>query len=74
MKKILAVDNDQFMLKFITDVFAEKGHEVITAEDGLSALDILETYTPDFIFIDLVMPNINGKKLCKIIREMERLK
>jgi PAS domain S-box-containing protein len=74
MKKILAVDNDQFMLKFITDVFAEKGHEVVTAEDGLSALDILETYTPDVIFIDLVMPNINGKKLCKIIRGMESLK
>jgi PAS domain S-box-containing protein len=74
MKKILAVDNDQFMLKFITDVFAEKGHEVVTAEDGLSALDILETYAPDVIFIDLVMPNINGKKLCKIIRGMESLK
>jgi PAS domain S-box-containing protein len=74
MKKILAVDNDQFMLKFITDVFSEAGHKVVTAEDGLSALDILEAYTPDVIFIDLVMPNINGKKLCKIIRGMQKLK
>jgi PAS domain S-box-containing protein len=73
MKKILVVDNDQFMLKFISDVISQEGFEVITAEDGLSALDILENYTPDIIFIDLVMPNINGKKLCKIIRGMEEL-
>ena len=73
MKKILAVDNDQFMLEFISDVISQEGFEVITAEDGLSALDILENSTPDIIFIDLVMPNINGKKLCKIIRGMEEL-
>ncbi len=74
MKKILAVDNDRFMLKFISDVISKEGHKVLIAEDGLSALDILETYTPDVIFIDLVMPNINGKKLCKIIRGMQKLK
>jgi PAS domain S-box-containing protein len=73
MKKILAVDNDQFMLKFISDVISQEGHEIITAEDGLSALDILDNYTPDIVLIDLVMPNINGKKLCKIIRGMEDL-
>ncbi len=74
MKKILAVDNDQFMLKFISDVLSEEGHDVVTAEDGLSALDILETYTPDVIFLDLVMPNIDGKKLCKVMRGMQELK
>lgn len=74
MKRILAVDNDKFMLEFIKDVLSKEGHEVVTAEDGLSALDILEAYSPDVIFIDLVMPNINGKKLCKIIRGMQKLK
>ncbi|MBW1910788.1 MAG: response regulator [Deltaproteobacteria bacterium] len=74
MTKILAVDNDQFILEFINDVLSKEGHQVVTAGDGLSALDILETYTPDVIFVDLVMPNINGKKLCKIIRGMQKLK
>jgi PAS domain S-box-containing protein len=46
----------------------------MTAEDGLMALDIIQTYTPDIIFIDLIMPNIDGKKLCQIIRGMPRLK
>ena len=74
MKKILVVDNDPFFLKLIKVTLAKQKHQVITAQGGLSALDILKTFTPDFIFIDLVMPNIDGKKLCKIIKGIERLK
>ena len=57
MKKILVVDNDIFFLKFIEELLVENGHQVVTAKDGLSALDILKTYTPDLIFVDIVMPN-----------------
>ncbi|MBW2205050.1 MAG: PAS domain S-box protein, partial [Deltaproteobacteria bacterium] len=74
MKKILVVDNDKFIVEFMNDVLSERGHKVVTAEGGLAAVDILKTYTPDIIFIDLVMPNIDGKKLCKIIRAMPELK
>jgi PAS domain S-box-containing protein/diguanylate cyclase (GGDEF)-like protein len=72
-KKILVVDNDIFFLKFMEDLLVENGHQVVTAKDGLSALDILKTYTPDVIFVDIVMPNIDGRKLCKIIRGMQKL-
>lgn len=68
MKNILAVDNDVFIREFLTDILSNQGYKVITASDGLTALDILKSYTPDIIFVDLVMPNIDGKKLCKIIR------
>ena len=74
MKKILVVDNDQFILEILKDLLSKEGHQVLTAQDGLSALDVLETVTPDIIFVDLVMPNIDGKKLCKIVRRMENLK
>jgi len=74
MKKILVVDNDKFILEFMNDVLSERGHKVVTAEGGLSAVDILKTYTPDIIFVDLVMPNIEGKQLCKIIRSMPELR
>jgi PAS domain S-box-containing protein len=74
MKKILVVDNDEPILQFMNDLLGKDGHEVVTAQDGLSALDILKTYTPDVIFTDLVMPNIGGKKLCEIIRGTEELK
>ena len=72
MKKILAVDNDRIMRRFMTKLLEKEGHQVVTAEDGLNALDILKTYTPDVMFVDLVMPNIDGEMLCRIIRDMQK--
>jgi PAS domain S-box-containing protein len=70
MKKILVVDNHPVMLKFMANLLEKEGHEVLTAQDGLSALDILKNYIPDIMFVDLVMPNIVGEKLCRIVRSM----
>ena len=71
--KILVVDNHPMMLKFMTDFLEKKGHQVRTAEDGVAALDILKTFIPDVMFIDLVMPNISGDKLCRIVRRTPKL-
>lgn len=68
MKEILVVDNHPVLLKFMCDLLEKKGYRVFTAVDGLSALDLLKNRTPDIVFIDLVMPNISGDKLCQIIR------
>ena len=74
MKKILVVDNHPIMLRFMSNLLEKKGHEVWTAPDGLSALEILKTNIPDIIFADLIMPNIDGKKLCRIIRGIPKFK
>jgi PAS domain S-box-containing protein len=74
MKKILVVDNHPVVLKFMSNLLEKAGHKVKTAKDGLSALEILKTNTPDVIFADLVMPNISGEKLCRIVRCLPRLK
>ncbi len=73
-KKILVVDNHPVMLKLMDKLLGGEGHEVLTAQDGLSALNILKTSVPDTVFVDLVMPNISGDKLCRIIRGMSKLK
>ena len=73
-KKILVVDNHPVVLKFMTQLLEKEVHQVLTAEDGLSALEILKMYTPDVIFIDLIMPHIGGEKLCQIIRKIPALK
>lgn len=52
----------------------KEGHDVVTAQDGISALYVLKNFIPDAIFIDLIMPRIDGKKLCKIIRNDQNLK
>jgi two-component system cell cycle sensor histidine kinase/response regulator CckA len=73
-KKILVVDDDRVMLKFITKLLTREGHEVLTAEDGFAALNLLSTFTPDIMFFDLIMPKIDGGKLIKIVRSMPQLK
>jgi len=72
--KILVVDNHRMMQKFMTTLLVKEGFDVKTAKDGISALDVLKAYTPDVIFIDLIMPNISGDKLCRIVRSMPQMK
>jgi two-component system cell cycle sensor histidine kinase/response regulator CckA len=73
-KKILVVDDDRVMLKFISKLLTREGHEVVTAEDGFGALTLLSTFTPDIMFFDLIMPKIDGGKLIQIVRSMPPLK
>lgn len=73
MKKILVVDNHPLILRLLENRFRKLGHEVRAAGDGLQALDVMQEFVPDIIFLDLVMPNIDGEQLCRIIRQDPRL-
>ncbi len=72
-KKILVVDDNRQMLELIANLLEDEGHQVVTAEDGLSALTLLTSFSPDIMFVDLVMPQIGGDKLCRIARTMGHL-
>ncbi|MFH1020988.1 MAG: diguanylate cyclase [Pseudomonadota bacterium] len=74
MKTILVVDNHPVTLKMLVELLKKQGHEVIAAEDGLAALEVLKKVKPDIVFTDLIMPNINGEKLCQVIRSRPELK
>ncbi|RPJ04528.1 MAG: response regulator, partial [Deltaproteobacteria bacterium] len=73
-RRILVVDNHPLMLKFMTQLLEKEGHQVLTASNGLAALDLLKTETPEVVFTDLIMPYIDGEKLCRVIRKMPGLK
>ena len=72
--RVLVVDNNPVILSFLNHFLLNHGYDVTTAEDGLSVLEILETTTPDVIIMDLIMPHINGEKLCRMIRKMKSMK
>ncbi len=74
LRSALIVDNDATVLKFLSSMLEKAGLQVEMAKDGITALDILENYIPDLIFIDLVMPNIDGQTLCRIIRSRPEFK
>jgi len=71
--KILAVDNQPGMLKSYVKILGKHGYEIETAKDGLLALEILKSFTPDLILLDFTMPNIDGEKFCKIVRDTPEL-
>jgi signal transduction histidine kinase/DNA-binding response OmpR family regulator len=68
--QILIVDNDPVFLAMLAKFLKKDGFHVLTAKDGAFALKILKSITPDVILLDLVMPNVSGDRLCRMIREM----
>ncbi len=72
-KKILVVDNNRVMVKLMTTFLEREGHEVVGVEDAFDALDALRSFTPQIIYLDLIMPKIGGDNLCKIFRTIPQL-
>ena len=66
--KTLVVDNNPVLRRVIANILEQAGCEVRTAENGLDALKVLTGYRPDILFIDLIMPRIDGEKLIRILR------
>jgi len=71
--QILFIEDNPVLLELVSEILKREGHSVKTAADGLQALNILEEYTPDIIFTDLIIPKIDGQTLCQIIRSKTRL-
>lgn len=69
-RRILVVDNSPVILRYMQHFLEEHGHQVALASDGISALKVLETFSPEICFIDLIMENISGDKLCRILKSM----
>ena len=73
-QKILVVDDSPTIRKLITLTLGGEGYEVITAEDGVNALNVLAETMPDMILTDINMPKLNGYKLCNFVKKHERTK
>ncbi|PSU09022.1 regulator [Photobacterium gaetbulicola] len=69
MKKILLVDDNRTMLLFMEKVLSKRGFDVITANDGMHALQVLEE-RPDiqFVLSDWMMPEMDGIELCSRVK------
>jgi DNA-binding response OmpR family regulator len=66
--KILVVDDDADLLALIGFTLNQAGFEVRTAHDGAGALRAFEHETPDFVLLDVNMPEPNGLDVCREIR------
>lgn len=73
-KKIMIVEDDVFIRDIYQVKFSQEGFEVITAEDGIKALEMLKEVTPDIIMLDIIMPYMNGVEVLKKIKSDEKFK
>ena len=73
-RRILIADNDRFTGEAVGDLLKEAGFGVRKAYDGLEALGALRREPPDVLILDLVMPKVDGARLCRYLREDPRLK
>ena len=65
---ILLVDDLQMFLEIEKDFFKHTGVTVVTARDGVEALEAVKNHKPNLVFMDLQMPNMDGASCCKAIR------
>jgi DNA-binding response OmpR family regulator len=66
---ILIVEDDATLLRGLKDNFVSHGYRVKTAVDGQQGLDAALGAPPDLILLDIMLPQINGYEVCRLIRE-----
>ena len=71
-KKILVVDDEDDIRKLCRRILSEKGHAVIEADRGLTALRMVKEETPDLILLDAMLPEIHGFDIAKRIKGSEK--
>ena len=67
-KEILIVDDEPSIVVPIQFLMEQQGYNVLVAENGESALDIIYKYKPDLILLDIMLPRIDGYEVCEIVR------
>ncbi len=65
---ILVVEDEGDILELVKYNLEQAGFRVIVARDGLQALDLLREQTPDLVVLDLLLPNLDGREVCRRIR------
>ena len=67
--KILVVDDDKMILEAITHYLSSEGHEVITASNGLQALEMAQSKRLDLIISDIMMPDLSGLSMLSMLKQ-----
>ena len=67
--KVLVVEDEEPIRRFITLNLSATGYEIGEADTGEKALDMLGSFRPDVIVLDLMLPGISGLEVCQQVRE-----
>lgn len=74
MKKILLVDDETQLVEMIKLRLEANNYEVVTAYDGMEALEKAKKEKPDLIILDIMLPKMDGYKVCRMLKFDEKYK
>lgn len=66
--KVMIIDDSRTIRKSAETLLMKEGCEVLTAEDGFDALSKIAEHKPDLIFVDIMMPKLDGYQTCTLIK------
>lgn len=66
--KVLIVDDSKTVRRAIETILTRWGCEIYVAGDGFQAFSTIVKYQPDMIFLDIMMPKLNGYEVCAVIK------
>ncbi len=72
--KVLVIDDSNTIRRSAELFLRQAGYEVILAKDGFDALSKITDYEPQVIFVDIMMPRLDGYQTCALIKQNPRLK
>lgn len=67
---ILVVEDEEAIRTYIYDILLENGYSVLTASDGIEAINIVKKNQPDVILLDLGLPTMRGEAVCKEVKKL----
>jgi DNA-binding response OmpR family regulator len=67
-KRVLVADDDRKTVELVKLYLERDGYQVLTAHDGRRALDAAREMRPDLVVLDLMMPEIDGRDVCRLLR------
>jgi diguanylate cyclase (GGDEF)-like protein len=68
MQKILIVDDEPINIKILAEILKNPDHEILTATNGVTALELASVEDPDLILLDIMMPQVDGYEVCSSLK------
>ncbi|MFP4418320.1 MAG: response regulator transcription factor [Chitinivibrionales bacterium] len=71
--KIAIIDDDPNIRELLYVNLQRRGYDAVSEGDSTKALDVIHSHMPDLVVLDVMMPEIDGWEICKIIRDDEKI-
>ena len=72
--KVMIIDDSNTIRRTAEALLKKAGYDVLTAADGFEAMSVITDHQPDIIFVDIMMPRLDGYQTCQLIKSNKRFR